>query len=209
MPKLSKEYREALEATLRRDVCRAVFGIIGRCPTEALGTDIFSMKDVARRAGVATGTLYNHFGSKDGLVASVIAESFAEFHRSQMQIAESAVSAADKLRAMCEVLMNVPAEAHRVIYIMTIARQPMPAVYKELTQMRHNTKKALIRIMHQGREEGLFGEASAEEMASEFASLADAFIERRLHWYDKCNPKREAAWIVDFFLHGAAANRRR
>ena len=199
MPKLSKEYREALEARLRRDVCRAVFGIIGKCSTEDLGIDIFSMKEIARRAGVATGTLYNHFGNKDGLVAAMIEDAFAEYRRKETQIVEAAMPAADKPRALCEALLEVPPEAHRVTYIMTISRQVMPAVQKQFDLMGRRGQKALTRIMQQGLDEGLFGETSPGELLAGFASPADTFVESGLHWQDTRPPKKRAAIVVDFF----------
>ena len=62
------------QAEKRGRVVSAALFLSGRVPYEE-----FNTRDIAKRAGVALGTVYRHFGSKDHLVAEALLEWSAEF----------------------------------------------------------------------------------------------------------------------------------
>lgn len=47
------------------------------------GSDGFSIREICDRSGIAQKTLYNNFGSKEGVIASAIYEALVEFHDNQ------------------------------------------------------------------------------------------------------------------------------
>ena len=59
-----------------------------------------SMSSVAREAGVATGTAYTHYASKDALVLATYAETKAEMGAAVMESVDPGAAAADRFRAI-------------------------------------------------------------------------------------------------------------
>jgi AcrR family transcriptional regulator len=61
------------------------------------GYDSVQMRDVADRAGVALGTLYRYFPSKDQLLCAALVESATALHRRLLQKPPEGATAADRL----------------------------------------------------------------------------------------------------------------
>ena len=205
MPRLNDQYKAQLEAALTRDVCKAVFTIISRCPLNETGIDIFAMNMIAREAGVSTGTLYNFFGDKDHLIARVIEESFADYRAAEARIASAVMPAEEKLRALCEALMSLPIEAHKIAYALSVKRRSLPEVQKTLEAMAQGSDKAVLSIMEQGLREGIFENIEAEPLTMEFTSLMDMFTEIGLFRCGRYSAGESAKTIMRLFMDGAGA----
>lgn len=77
---------------VRSDAARNRARILGaaRELVAAAGADA-TMEDIARRAGVAVGTLYRHFPAKENLIAAVVEDSIVQI----AELAEGALAAVD------------------------------------------------------------------------------------------------------------------
>ncbi len=77
---------------VRSDATRNRTRILGaaRELVAAAGVDV-TMEDIARRAGVAVGTLYRHFPAKEDLIAAVVEDSIVHI----AELAERALAAVD------------------------------------------------------------------------------------------------------------------
>lgn len=62
------------------------------------GTSGFSLREVARRAGVSHAAPAHHFGDAEGMLTSVAAEGFGKLAEEMAAAAEGATDAADRLR---------------------------------------------------------------------------------------------------------------
>ena len=80
----------------------------------------FTMRDLAKESGVATGTLYNLFGSQDALVAEAVGTVFEE-RVSAMVVLPDSDDIAELIRARNEAsfqeIMRVPAYAIKMMQI--------------------------------------------------------------------------------------------
>jgi AcrR family transcriptional regulator len=63
-----------------------------------LGPDAFTLREVARRAGVSHNAPYRHFRDKDALLAAVAAQGFRELTRAMRAASERPSNALDKLK---------------------------------------------------------------------------------------------------------------
>jgi AcrR family transcriptional regulator len=61
------------------------------------GHEQFSLKEVARRAGVSTSAPYRHFDTRDDLLNAVAAEGYAKLHQSLEQTAATTADAGERL----------------------------------------------------------------------------------------------------------------
>ena len=66
------------------------------------GTDGFSMREVARRAGVAVAAPSHHFGNAKGLLTAIAAEGFGRLADQMERAAAAARDTEDKVVAMCQ-----------------------------------------------------------------------------------------------------------
>ncbi len=76
------------------------------------GYDAVQMRDVAQRAGVALGTIYRYFSSKDHLLAAALAEWTRELNRQVVRTPPTGWTAADRmvdvLRRACRAIERQP-----------------------------------------------------------------------------------------------------
>jgi AcrR family transcriptional regulator len=116
----------------------------------------FSLREVARRAGVSHNAPYNHFGDKRDLLAAVAAEGF-ETLRKHLLAASAGIERADKaLRATARayVLLGVENPAHyRLMFGSTLvtAGQGLPA---EVKQAGAGATRVLEEIIDRGARAG-------------------------------------------------------
>jgi AcrR family transcriptional regulator len=115
-----------------------------------------TMQIVAKRAGVATGTVYRHFPSKSDLFAEV----FRRASSREMKIFEQATeddgrSASERIAAATEAFarraMAAPTRAYALI-----AEPVDPAVEAERLIFRRGYRDVLIEVLDQGVERGEF-----------------------------------------------------
>lgn len=119
----------------------------------------FSLREVARRAGVSHNAPYNHFRSKQDLLAAVAAAGF-DLLRAQMQEAaaqEETPSAALKAIGVAYVCFGVANPAHyRLMFGTTLpaADNCPPAAVVEESAV--TAKSVLFDVIRQGTEQGSF-----------------------------------------------------
>jgi AcrR family transcriptional regulator len=78
---------------LREVLLQAAIRLIAR-----RGPGGFTLREVARRAGVSHNAPYRHFRDKDALIAAVAAQGFRELNRGMVDAAASQTTALDRLK---------------------------------------------------------------------------------------------------------------
>lgn len=71
------------------------------------GVDGFSMREAARRAGVAPAAPSHHFGGAKGLLTAIAADGFDKLADLQAAAADGAEAPADKIAAMCQAYIDM------------------------------------------------------------------------------------------------------
>src|ERR1700681_1736408 len=80
-------------ANLRKTLLDAAVTLIGE-----VGPAAFTLREVARRAGVSHNAPYRHFRDKDALLAAVAAQGFRELTRAMREAGERQSKALDRLK---------------------------------------------------------------------------------------------------------------
>jgi len=129
----------------------------------------FTMRDLAKESGVATGTLYNLFGSQDALVAEAVGTVFEE-RVSAMVVLPDSDDIAELIRARNEAsfqeIMRVPAYAIKMMQIY-FAGEPGSPVRKRL----HDIPRAAMLALLEGARD-----ADALEKWVDVDRLADEMV---------------------------------
>lgn len=160
------------------------------------------LKEVARRAGVSHGTLYNLFGSREALVDEVVADRAAELLGAVAQRALACEDAwegfASYVEEVCELQATDPAVAD-------VVSGRCPGAQRLMTVC-DRTKDAARRIVGRAREAGaLRPDFSDADLVLAFAG--NALLARATSGTAPDAWRRQAAFLLDG-LHAEAARPR-
>jgi AcrR family transcriptional regulator len=195
-PRLRTRLRE-LTSDAILEAAERVFGRLG----SAAGMDA-----IAAEAGVAVGTLYNHFRDRDTLVDALVeARAAALLERVQAALAgsETLEFRARLERVLDAVLASTSPNPHfRQVFLQAELRKPIRSAIVE------RVRGVLAPVFEQGRRAG--------ELRPDPYKLQAAFLLGQLHTAlvfsfespDVLPRERIAAVVVDQFLHGAGGSRR-
>ena len=122
------------------------------------GVDDTAVSDVVRAAGVAQGTFYLYFDSKDAIVCAVVESlinSVAE--RIEEALEDAGLSAIEKLDAMAEALLEISDEPYEVELMAIFHRADNLAVHDRVVRsLGERITPHLAGIVDQGIAEGIF-----------------------------------------------------
>jgi AcrR family transcriptional regulator len=172
---------------------RIVLAAMGLFATR--GFDDVTMADVAREAGAARATVFNHFGSKRALVEAITADVFAHYQRMlDAALADERHSTATLVRALFE-QMGAGIEPYKGFH---------RGVFREIAKLhvgldeggagqraREAALERIVRLFERGQARGELTRAQpAEDLALAYDALANGTI---THWlYDDAEePLRE------------------
>jgi AcrR family transcriptional regulator len=152
------------------------------------GLDV-QLEEIARRAGLGTGTLYRHFPTREALVEAIVAERVGEF----LAVAEAALAEPDAWAALVGFLESTLAlqRGDRVLREIFVRYPPAEGQHSETrAQMRALFERLLDRAHEQGVLRADFGLPDLALVLWSFAPVVDATAEaapdawrRHLHWF--------------------------
>jgi len=132
------------------------------------GLAAVKMSDVATEAGLSYGHVYNHFSSKQELLASIVLEGQEAYRRFLLHAIESPGDAVTKLQRIIDQLF-IHSDTGKKYWIVLQAQASdiLPEDVKDeiKTRMLHNLD-LLSLIIIQGQEEGRFAAGDAKEIAT-------------------------------------------
>jgi len=122
------------------------------------GHEQFSLKEVARRAGVSTSAPYRHFDTREDLLNAVAAEGYVKLHQSLVQAAATTDDAGERLLRLGGAYVRF-AQEHPGLFV-TMFRS------RSGTAAAHDSFDVLLRTVGEAqRAELIFSDPSAELMA--------------------------------------------
>jgi AcrR family transcriptional regulator len=92
-----KPYRRGEGSKLRADIIAAAAALIEETGSEQSVT----LREVARRIGIAAPSIYEHFPSREAIVYAVVDDCFSQFREALAQAWDSQPDPLDRLRAGC------------------------------------------------------------------------------------------------------------
>lgn len=122
------------------------------------GVDGTAVSDIVQAAGVAQGTFYLYFDSKDAIVCAVVEELIGGVaERIESALADPALSAIEKLEAMAAALLEISDEPYEVELMAIFHRADNLSVHDRVVRSLGNRiTPHIAEVVRQGIAEGAF-----------------------------------------------------
>lgn len=168
------------------------------------------VSDIAGDAGVADGTIYLYFKSKDDLLISLFEAQMERVNAEMRQALAQGEGGADKLRRFCRAYMALVASNKNAAEVITIELRQSAKFMKEYSNPRFaEFLKLLAGVIDEGQRDGtLRSDVPAAVAARGLFGLLD---ELALMWVtqkgERLDIKKVADWVGDVVLHGLELRR--
>jgi TetR/AcrR family fatty acid metabolism transcriptional regulator len=163
------------------------------------------VSDIADDAGVADGTIYLYFKSKDDILISLFEEQMEKVQSVLGAAMAGATSADAKLRSFVHAYMDLVAENRHAAEVITIELRQSAKFMKEYKNPRFaEFLKTLAGVIDDGQRKAIFRSDVPAPIAAR--ALFGALDELALMWVtgrgEKVDIRRVADWIGDLVLQG-------
>jgi TetR/AcrR family transcriptional regulator len=200
MPTLAERRKEVLDSMMKQAVYEGAVAVLSRH-----GLSGTTMDRVATAAGMAKGSLYNCFRSKQELLEFVYDQAITPLHQAIEEVVASGLNAVEKFTAVIRIWREYLVK-HQVVFEFLINDQ---AVRQRLRSNEQNARdsgdRQLVKILHQGIDDGVFRPVDVEAVAEMMRSAAIGMVEQEFAM-GKLRPVDEAvATLSNIFLYGLAA----
>jgi AcrR family transcriptional regulator len=170
------------------------------------------MGDIAAHAGVAVGTLYNHFKDREALLAGLLE---ARRHELLARLDAASRESADlpfrqRLRAILAVMLNHKHDHRKFFHILMqgeVGRyhETFPSAGSVSAETIREVFARVDKVMKQGVREGELRTDLADLLALVFMGIVRAFAIRAMALGADTNVASETDRLLGFFFEGAAA----
>jgi TetR/AcrR family transcriptional regulator, fatty acid metabolism regulator protein len=165
--------------------------------------------DVAREAGVADGTVYLYFKSKDDLLTSIFDWAMGEFiSRARVELAEAA-EPGEKLRRFAHLHFSLLEQERDIAIVFQIELRQSTKFMEQFSTTHLATYLQMLRdIIESGQKMGLFRKSLNPTLTAKF--LFGALDEMATNWVlsrRKQSLTTLAEPVLDIFLHGVSETR--
>ena len=169
-----------------------------------------SMDEIAARAGVSKGTLYQHFPTKDDLIFALIDQSLVRFEQIVQQASVAPASAQSKLerilRAVHVEQYGVRTQLHRLLESNEDLRRRVQEQQEQQGKLRARIDQAtgkIRSILEEGKVAGAFDTTiSTELMLQTFLHLLSIKTQERLFTQEHLSPEEIMVQMRRLFFHG-------
>ena len=168
-----------------------------------------SMDEIAARAGVAKGTLYQHFPSKEDLVFALFERNLVLFEQAVEQAARAPLMARAKLERILSYVYQQRRGPHaRLLQLLYQNMEIRKGLLEKKGQLRDHMEQVAGRmrtILEEGKAEGAFDPAiSTELMLLTFMSLLSLSTREHLLAQEQVLPEELVSQIGRVFFEGIA-----
>ncbi|HXC95899.1 MAG TPA: TetR/AcrR family transcriptional regulator [Edaphobacter sp.] len=164
---------------------------------------------IAKRAGVADGTIYLYFKSKDDVLRTAIDENFNKFHRA----ADEAFKTLTGPREQLEYIARVHLESHAVNRSMAIVMQTeVRQSAKFISEFSHHHLVRYIQLVREvvrrGQQEGIFRQDVSDGVVAHcmFGAI-DELLSSAVFTGRVYDSKDTAAQVIDVLLNGITTSK--
>jgi AcrR family transcriptional regulator len=192
-----------LRERLREETVRAIIGAAEEVFAKK-GVRDARVEEIAQRAGVAVGTVYNHFDDREGLLQALLEERRAELAAKVVRATDDAEPFEAQLRKFVRaVLEHFDSKREFLAILLEGDGASISRPSEALLELRARGQ-ALVR---RGVEQKALRSKGVELFPSMLFGALRASLIYELHNPGKMAFRERADAVVDFFLHGAGAAR--
>ncbi len=198
----SGEHGVRLRERFRQETAAAVLSAAEEVFAEK-GLHGASMADIAKRAGLAVGTLYNHFADRESLLSALVDMRKREL----LEAIDEQLKALGKAGFVDQLMVLVNAvfascEQHRGLF--AAALEAKVGTHNEMAKELY---ARVDKIVRRGVKDGLLRETGSELYASLLMGMFRGAMMRELYGAPTGPLAECAGEIVELFLHGARTHR--
>lgn len=180
------------------DAARAVFSREGYAAT--------SVDEIAAEAGIAKGTVYLYFKSKEELYLAALARDIRAFADKAREEMESVPAFREKIEAFLRVRLEY-CRAHEDflrIYLSEYGSMCVDAssIGKELRRLQRKNMRYVASVVQQAIDAREIRKVSAPALAATLFDMARGLIERRLLGWKEFQVRGEVAFATDLLWQG-------
>ena len=143
------------------------------------GFEGFRYQEVAKAAGINTGTLFYYFSSKEELIHGVMQHLREEFSKTPGRSVNKPTTALEELRLEFESISNLMRRHPKLFVVhveISLRALRDPVIGKEIRNLDSLWKQHLIQVIEQGMAEGIFrsdisSESTAISLISQFKGI--------------------------------------
>jgi len=202
MRSLAERRRELLDSMMREAVYEGAVGVL----TEH-GLNGTTMDRVAAAAGMAKGSLYNHFRSKQELLEFVRDRAIAPMQEALDETVKNRLPAAEKLAVVSRLWREYLVKHHAVFEFLINDRAARRLLRDTEQTTRPSAIKQIASIIEQGVEEGAFRSVDAGAAAEMFFSASVGMVEQEFA-AGRTRPVEGAVdALMGVFLQGLCASK--
>ena len=202
MTNLAERRKELLDSMMREAVYEGAVAVLTK-----YGLNGTTMDRVAAAAGMAKGSLYNHFRGKQELLEFVHDRAVAPMQEALDDIVKSRLCAAEKLASISRLWREYLVK-HHAVFEFLINDHAAKGLLRDTEQTtRASGIKQIATIIEQGIEEGAFRPVDAGAVAEMFVSASIGMVEQEFA-AGISRPVDEAVdALMGVFLHGLVPGR--
>ena len=197
MAELAARRRELLDSMNRQAIFEGAVSVMSEH-----GLNGLTMDRVAAAAGLAKGSLYNHFKNKQELLEFVHDRAVSPMHEILREIAQSAHPAAAKLEQIARTWREHLIR-HHAVFEFLINDSMIRAILRDSEQSaRAKVIRQIADVFQQGIDAGDFQPLDTRQLAEMFIGAAIGMVEQE---YAEDRPRSvdaAAGPLVSVFLHG-------
>lgn len=172
------------------------------------GLQGITMSRVAKKAGVAKGTLYLYFKDKEDLVRSSIESIFEPMHENILNILGGDLSPDKKLKACVKQIFDTSIQHRATVEVIVFDLSVMKLQKKRFMNKSYKDLLAKItKVVQDGIDMGLFRNLDASTMAIMFMESVKAIIFKYLWLENDPNAIGKVDLFIDVFMNGMLSQR--
>jgi AcrR family transcriptional regulator len=174
----------------KEDILRAVEELFRQ-----FGIEKVSINDIARKAGVSQATIYNNFGSKDGLAREFMKEMIDRLISQTRLILTTDKPFREKLRSFLQFMSEIisqenPPLSHGVVFPANVDLLNDPQMKQIHNSVQEKMTDLFLELLREGKKQGqVIPDLSEEAFRIYFSSIMAAFTDAQLHYRFHAHPK--------------------
>ncbi|MFH1919286.1 MAG: TetR/AcrR family transcriptional regulator [Planctomycetota bacterium] len=200
MTELAERRKELLDSMMREAVYEGAVAVL-----KEHGLNGTTMDRVAAAAGMAKGSLYNHFRNKQELLEFVHDRAVAPMQEALEDIVKNRLCAAEKLASISRLWREYLVK-HHAVFEFLINDHAAKRLLRDTEQTtRASGIKQIATIIEQGIEEGAFRPVDATAAAEMFVSASIGMVEHEFAAGITRPVDKAVDVLMGVFLHGLCA----
>lgn len=160
----------------------------------------FTMSDLTKRLSISKSSLYEHFSSKDELIATILDIVLNDFRAQEEKIYNSGLPIVEKLKSALLITPKTFEPFHNRVY--DDLRLTYPEEWKKVTNFRKERMDRLAGLLQQGMEEGTIRHVHMGVVQQMIDSTMNSMVSYHFLAENNMTYPDAVASMLDVIIHG-------